>query len=92
MLTRLACTLPQRRRGAIKILPQVNWNAPAFYPRVGPLAARIYARHMCFGSWRTQNPLGQRLWRGLRYRLPNPFAVAGPEMPSSGFRLGSESQ
>jgi inositol phosphorylceramide mannosyltransferase catalytic subunit len=81
MLTRLACTMPPERRGAMRILPQINWNAPWAYPRVGSLAARIYARHACFGSWRTQNLLGQRFWRGLRYRLPNPFAVAGPEMP-----------
>lgn len=81
MLTRLACTMPPQRRGPIKVLPQINWNAPWPYPRIGPLAARIYARHACFGSWRTERPLRQRLWRGLRYRLPNPLAASGPQMP-----------
>lgn len=80
MLTRLACAIAPEHRGLIRILPQINWNAPWAYPRIGPLAARVYARHACYGSWRTQKPLGRRLWRGIRYRLPNPFAVTGPEI------------
>jgi mannosyltransferase OCH1-like enzyme len=81
MLTRLACAIPLERRGSIRILPQINWNAPQVYRQIGPLAARIYARHACFGSWRTQNLLWRRFWRGVRYRLPNPFALTGPELP-----------
>jgi inositol phosphorylceramide mannosyltransferase catalytic subunit len=80
MLTRLAWTFARPRKGSIRILPQINWNAPWAYPRIGPLAATIYARHACLGSWRTQNVVAERLWRGVRYRLPNPFAVTGPEL------------
>ena len=80
MLTRVVQKLPKQEARSIRILPQVAWNAPWAYPRLGPLARRIYARHACFGSWRTQNPVAQRLWRGVRYRWPNPFAVAGPRM------------
>jgi hypothetical protein len=81
MLTRLACALPPERRGAIKVLPQINWNAPWSYPRIGPLAPRIYARHACFGSWRTQKLWLRRTWRGVRLHYPNPFAVTGPDLP-----------
>jgi inositol phosphorylceramide mannosyltransferase catalytic subunit len=81
MLTRIAGAIAAERNESIRILPQINWNAPWAYPRIGSLAARIYARHACLGSWRTEQALARRLWRGVRYRLPNPFAVAGPEMP-----------
>jgi inositol phosphorylceramide mannosyltransferase catalytic subunit len=80
MLTRLAFAFAQASKGSITILPQINWNAPWAYPRIGRLAARIYARHACLGSWRTQNVVAERLRRGVRYRLPNPFAVSGPEL------------
>jgi inositol phosphorylceramide mannosyltransferase catalytic subunit len=80
MLTRVAYELTPEHRGPVRILPQINWNAPWIYPRLGPLAKQIYARHGCFGSWRTQNPAVQRLWRGMRYRLPNPFSVSGPSI------------
>ena len=81
MLTRVACAMPPERRGTIKILPQINWNPPTAYPRIGPLVPRIYARHACVGSWRTQRLWLRRAWRGARCRYPNPFAATGPDLP-----------
>src|SRR5262249_34848127 len=80
MLTRVAYELAPQQRGPVRILPQINWNAPWSYPRLGPLARQIYARHACFGSWRTQNPIAQRLRRGMHYRWPNPFGIGEPSI------------
>jgi mannosyltransferase OCH1-like enzyme len=82
MLTRLVHGALLNAGSQLKILPQVNWNAPWFYPRTGPLKARIYVRHTCQGSWRQQRLLWQRLRRGVGYRLPNPLATAGPTAAS----------
>ncbi|MCW5702398.1 MAG: glycosyltransferase family 32 protein [Bradyrhizobium sp.] len=79
MLTRLAYSLRPEQRGEIRILPQVNLNPPFFYPRLGPLARSIYARHVCAGDWRTEadsRPLGRRLTP--KGPFPNPFAAGAP--------------
>jgi inositol phosphorylceramide mannosyltransferase catalytic subunit len=84
MLTRLACSMKRENRGAITILPQINFNPPVFYPRIGPLVPQIYARHVCSGSWRTGSVSWRRPWRewlGPRGQLPNPFATTGPVLP-----------
>jgi mannosyltransferase OCH1-like enzyme len=81
MLTRLLYAIKPEDRGAITILPQINLNPPVFYPRIGPLARSIYARHICAGSWRTQRSWTQRPsreWLRPKGKLPNPLATAGP--------------
>lgn len=80
-LTRAAYDLPPHRRGAIRLLPQIVWNAPAPYRRIGPLAARIHARHRASGTWRVATRRArQTLYARIvtRCRLPNPLAVEGP--------------
>lgn len=74
LLTRLAYALPAEQRGEIRILPQVHLNPPFFYPRLGPLAHVIYARHVCAGEWRKQScRLNRRfLPKGP---FPNPFST-----------------
>ncbi|MGE3415864.1 MAG: glycosyltransferase family 32 protein [Bradyrhizobium sp.] len=84
LLTRIAYGLPPDVRGPIRVLPQINWNPPSIYPRIGPLAGRIYARHLCLGGWRTrrhwwQQPAEGRL--GHHIRPPNPFALASADLP-----------
>jgi mannosyltransferase OCH1-like enzyme len=84
LLTRIAYSLPFDARGPIRLLPQINWNPPSIYPRVGPIARQMYARHLCLGSWRTsrhwwQRPAEGRL--GHHIRPPNPFAAAFPDLP-----------
>jgi mannosyltransferase OCH1-like enzyme len=84
LLTRVAYALSADARGPIRLLPQINWNPPGAYPRVGPLAQRVYARHVCSGSWRTKQHWWQRPPQGLlghHIRLPNPFAAAVPDLP-----------
>jgi inositol phosphorylceramide mannosyltransferase catalytic subunit len=66
MLTRVAGSMMPMSPGSITILPQINWNPPWTLPRIGPLASNIYARHVCFGTWRTENLFRRRLERGLR--------------------------
>jgi inositol phosphorylceramide mannosyltransferase catalytic subunit len=66
MFTRVAYSVMQIHRISITILPRINWNAPLQLPRIGPLADCIYARHLCFGSWRTENVAWRRFARGLR--------------------------
>ncbi|MBU6461264.1 MAG: hypothetical protein KGK01_07345 [Bradyrhizobium sp.] len=83
LLTRIAYDLPADVRGSIRLLPQINWNPPSIYPRIGPIARRTYARHLCVGSWRTlrfwwQQPAEGRL--GHHIRPPNPFATASPDL------------
>jgi inositol phosphorylceramide mannosyltransferase catalytic subunit len=84
LLTRVAYLLPADVRGPIRLLPQINWNPPSAYPRIGPLAQRMHARHVCSGSWRSnrhwwQRPTEGRL--GHHIRPPNPFAAAFPDLP-----------
>jgi inositol phosphorylceramide mannosyltransferase catalytic subunit len=84
LLTRIAYAVPANVRGPIRVLPQINWNPPRAYPRVGPLAPRMHARHLCSGSWRTrphwwQRPAEGRL--GFHIRPPNPFAAAHSDLP-----------
>ena len=84
LLTRIAYDLPADLRGPIRLLPQINWNPPAIYPRIGPIGRRMYARHLCLGSWRMswhwwQRPVEGRL--GHHIRPPNPFAAAFPDLP-----------
>jgi inositol phosphorylceramide mannosyltransferase catalytic subunit len=77
LLTKIAYELAPETRGPIKVLPQINWNPPSVYPRIGPLDQRIYARHVCLGSWRTQRHWWQRPTEGRlghHIRPPNPFA------------------
>ena len=84
MLTRMAYALKPEEKLAIKILPQIHLNPPVFYPRVGPLARNIYARHICAGDWRTNRARWwQKSWRdfGPKGQLPNPFETAGPTLP-----------
>jgi len=84
VLTRLIYELSAERRGAVKVLPQIHWMAPWQYPRIGPLAALIHARHASTGTWR----FGQRWSRQTirnrlvaRARFPNPFIAEGPVLP-----------
>jgi mannosyltransferase OCH1-like enzyme len=84
MLTRMAYALKSEDKGAITILPQINLNPPVFYPRLGPLARNIYARHVCVGGWRANRAKWwQRSWRdfGPKGQLPNPFETTGPTLP-----------
>jgi inositol phosphorylceramide mannosyltransferase catalytic subunit len=84
MLTRMAYALKPEEKAAIKILPQIHLNPPVFYPRLGPLARNIYARHICAGDWRTNRARWwQKSWRDLgpKGQLPNPFETAGPTLP-----------
>jgi inositol phosphorylceramide mannosyltransferase catalytic subunit len=77
LLTRITYVLAADARGPIRLLPQINWNPPAAYPRIGTLGRRIHARHVCVGSWRTQRHWWQRPTEGrLGYHIrpPNPFA------------------
>jgi mannosyltransferase OCH1-like enzyme len=79
LLTRLAYTLSSEQRGEIRILPQVHLNPPFFYPRLGPLARNIYARHLCAGDWRTQ--ADSRPWSRRRLPkgpFPNPLSTSSP--------------
>ncbi|MGH6982000.1 MAG: glycosyltransferase family 32 protein [Stellaceae bacterium] len=82
MLTRLLYGLPAARRGVLCVLPQIHWMAPWEYPRVGPLARLIYARHATSGTWRdaAAAPLSWRDRLIARNRLPNPFSNDGPEL------------
>ena len=84
LLTRIVYKLPPNIRGPIRVLPQINWNPPSIYPKIRPIARRMYARHLCLGSWRTsphwwQRPASGRL--GHHIRPPNPFAAAFPDLP-----------
>jgi inositol phosphorylceramide mannosyltransferase catalytic subunit len=84
MLTRLVYGLSREEKAAIKILPQIHLNPPVFYPRMGPLARNIYARHVCAGDWRTSRAgWWQKPWRdfALKVNLPNPFQTTGPILP-----------
>jgi inositol phosphorylceramide mannosyltransferase catalytic subunit len=66
MLTRVANSMLPKHNSSTKILPQINWNPPWILPRIGPFAANIYARHVCFGTWRTESLLRRRFELGLR--------------------------
>jgi mannosyltransferase OCH1-like enzyme len=84
LLTRLIYDLPAARRGEVRILPQMYWMAPWQYPRLGPLANRIHARHASTGSWRFGTRWSRRTIRNrliARARFPNPFASEGPVLP-----------
>jgi len=79
-LTRLLYELPATQRGALRVLPQIHWMAPWEYPRIGPLARLIHARHATSGTWRSAAE-AKRPWRErltARNRLPNPFSDDGP--------------
>src|SRR6185312_127282 len=79
-LTRLLYELPATQRGAVRVLPQIHWMAPWEYPRIGPLARLIHARHATSGTWRSAAE-AKRPWRErltARNRLPNPFSDDGP--------------
>lgn len=79
MLTRLAYSLPPEQRGEIRILPQVNLNPPFFYPRFGPLARSIHARHVCAGDWRTEADSRPQYIRLMpKGPFPNPFVASPP--------------
>lgn len=84
ILTRLLYRLPAARRGDVRILPQIHWMAPWSYPRIGPLASRIHARHASTGTWRfgerwSRQTIGNRL--AARAHLPNPFTAEVPVLP-----------
>jgi mannosyltransferase OCH1-like enzyme len=82
MLSRLAFDLPANRRGEIRVLPQIVWMPPWELPRVGPIARRIYARHIAAGSWRTDHRWLAHWHHLLEWnRWQSPFAVSGPELP-----------
>jgi mannosyltransferase OCH1-like enzyme len=66
MFTRATYSFLLSQPDSIKILPRINWNAPLELPRIGPMAKRIYVRHICFGTWRTENLTSRRLALGLR--------------------------
>jgi inositol phosphorylceramide mannosyltransferase catalytic subunit len=69
MLTRTVYSMLPKLKSSIKILPQINWNPPWILPRVEPWASKIYARHVCFGTWRTENLVRRRFDRSLRRLL-----------------------
>jgi mannosyltransferase OCH1-like enzyme len=81
LVTRLAYELPALRRGAVKVLPQIYWMPPREYPRIGPLATKIYARHMGSGTWRAASR-SATLWTHLKEwnRWPSPFALSAPDL------------
>jgi inositol phosphorylceramide mannosyltransferase catalytic subunit len=66
ILTRVAYSMLGAERGSITLLPRINWNAPLELPRIGPLASNIYARHVRYGTWRTESLLWRRSCRALR--------------------------
>ncbi|HXE17368.1 MAG TPA: glycosyltransferase [Stellaceae bacterium] len=81
LVTRLLYGLPPAERGEVRVLPQIHWMSPWFYPRIGSLARQIYARHTSAGTWRfgerwTRQTIRNRLI--ARGRLPRPFIAEGP--------------
>jgi inositol phosphorylceramide mannosyltransferase catalytic subunit len=66
MMTRIAQAMLVQQEIPLKILPKANWNPPWLYPRRGLLAQRVYARHVCFGTWRTESLPWRRFCRGVR--------------------------
>ena len=81
MLTRLAFALTREQRGAVRILPQINWMAPREYPRIGPLARLVHASHATAGTWRTARI--PRLWyNSLTWsHLRGSVSAMAPELP-----------
>lgn len=78
LLTRTYFDLSASARATIRVQPQIVWLAPWEYPRIGPLAQRIHARHAAAGSWRTEVAWWRRSWRHrlvARNRWPNPFGA-----------------
>ena len=61
-------------RRDVRVLPQVFLMSPNEYPRLAPLSANLYARHLTAWSWRSDR-VSKGAWRRWveRNRLPNPF-------------------
>lgn len=81
VVTRLLYSLAPAARGEIRVLPQIHWMSPWFYPRLGSLAPRIHARHFSAGTWRFGERWTRRTIRNrliARGRLPRPFVAEGP--------------